>query len=162
IVAAHVADRRRNNRLIALVGYGLSVVSRVVLLLSGGIGMLAALVALLLDRIGKGIRTAPRDAIIAGHTRREHLGAAFGVHRSMDAVGALIGPLIGAGLLWLLPFRFDWLFTISLLFGFAGIAVFRIGVTEPPVSVAETSSAGLAPPAAERPLAWLRLVVADK
>jgi MFS family permease len=131
VVAGYIADRRRHNRAVAFLGYALSVASRVGLMLSVSFGMLLALLSLLLDRIGKGIRTAPRDAIIAGHTPPESLGAAFGVHRSMDAAGALIGPLLGAALLWWFPFRFDWLFGVSLFFGIAGLVVFGTRVLEP-------------------------------
>src|SRR5450755_3231748 len=77
IAAAFFADQRRRNRGVAFAGYALSCVSRVGLLLSASIGMLAAVVSLSMDRVGKGIRTAPRDAIIAGHTPAQSMSAAF-------------------------------------------------------------------------------------
>jgi MFS family permease len=140
VLAALVADRRLANRAIATAGYALSVLSRLGLLLSGSLGLLAAVVSLCIDRFGKGIRTAPRDSLIAGHTPRNQIGASFGVHRSMDAVGAFLGPLIGAAILWLLPFRFDWLFAVSFAFGLAGLIVFRLTVTEPrPDTIADNA-----------------------
>jgi len=131
VAAAYVADRRRDNRGVAFLGYALSALSRIGFLFSGSAGLLLAMVSLCMDRVGKGIRTAPRDALIAGHSRPEQLGAAFGVHRAMDAVGAFVGPLLGAAILWWLPFGFDWLFAASLVFGVAGLVVFRAQVTEP-------------------------------
>ena len=73
-------------------GYGLSALSKPLLALSGGWGQLLG--ARLVDRTGKGLRSAPRDAIIAAATPPAELGRAFGVHRGMDTLGAAIGPLI--------------------------------------------------------------------
>ena len=84
-------------------GYGLSALSRPLLALSGGWGQLLA--ARLIDRTGKGLRTAPRDAIIAAATPAAELGRAFGVHRGMDTLGASIGPLIAFACLPLLGYR---------------------------------------------------------
>ena len=84
-------------------GYGLSALSRPLLALSGGWGQLLA--ARLVDRTGKGLRTAPRDAIIAAATPAAELGRAFGVHRGMDTLGAAIGPLIAFACLPLLGYR---------------------------------------------------------
>ena len=139
VFAAYIADRGRRNRLVALTGYALSCVSRVGLLLSANLGMLAAVLSLSMDRVGKGIRTAPRDAIIAGHTPAQSMGAAFGVHRSMDAVGAFIGPLLGAGLLWWSPQNYEWLFWVSILFGAAGLVVFKTKVHQPSAPVASAT-----------------------
>ncbi len=146
IVAGYLADRRGSNRMVALLGYALSALSRIGLLLGAGTGLLAPLASLCVDRVGKGIRTAPRDTIIAGHTAPEALGAAFGVHRSMDAAGALLGPLVGGCVLWLMPDRYDLLFGISFVFGVAGVLVFHARVPEParPSSDAPNSSAGAA------------------
>jgi sugar phosphate permease len=143
VVAAYFADRRRNNRGIALLGYALSAVSRLGLIASGSLGLLVAMVSLCIDRVGKGIRTAPRDAIIAGHTPPAAMGAAFGVHRALDAVGAFVGPLVGAALLWLMPGRFEGLFWASFVFGVVGVLVFRARATEPRVAPTQPN---VAPP----------------
>ena len=84
-------------------GYGLSALSKPLLALSGGWGQLLA--ARLVDRTGKGLRSAPRDAIIAAATPPAELGRAFGVHRGMDTLGAAIGPLIAFACLPLLGYR---------------------------------------------------------
>ncbi len=133
VAAGAVADRRHANHRVALLGYGLSVLSRVGFLLAGAAGLLLALASLCMDRIGKGIRTAPRDALIAGHVPRAQLGAAFGLHRAMDAGGALAGPLLGAALLaWPAGGGYIGLFAASALAGAAGWLVFRARVPEAP------------------------------
>ncbi len=137
--AGYLADKRQNNKGVALLGYLLSVIARVGLLLSVSAGMLLAALSLFADRIGKGIRSAPRDALIAGHTPKEALGAAFGIHRSMDAFGAMIGPLLAAGLLWWRPQGFNLIFGLSIGFGILGLFVLWRFVTEPALPLSEDS-----------------------
>ena len=158
VMAAYFADRRRNNRGIALLGYALSTISRLGLIASGSLGLLVAMVALCIDRVGKGIRTAPRDAIIAGHTLPSAMGAAFGVHRALDAVGAFVGPLVGAALLWLMPGHFEGLFWASFVFGVLGVLVFRARATEPCIAPTQPDAV-LASPGLG---AMLRLMLGNK
>jgi MFS family permease len=80
-----------------MLGYGLSAAAKPPLGLVGAWPM--ALGLRFLDRVGKGIRTSPRDALIAQVTPPEIRGRAYGVHRAMDHAGAVVGPLIGAGLI---------------------------------------------------------------
>jgi MFS family permease len=75
-----------------------------------------------LDRIGKGIRTAPRDSIISLHTPTALLGTAFGVHRALDAAGALLGPLVAFLLLAQIPGAFDVLWIVSFIVACLGVA----------------------------------------
>jgi Na+/melibiose symporter-like transporter len=77
----------------------------------------------LVDRTGKGIRTAPRDALIALSSAPSALATAFGVHRAMDTAGAMLGPLVAFGLLLIAPARFDAIFVVSLCFAVLGLAV---------------------------------------
>jgi MFS family permease len=97
LVAGRLADRGVDAKSLVLGGYGLSNATRPL------IGLAAAWSAVLLlrflDRVGKGLRTAPRDALIAGATEVTQRGRAFGFHRSMDHAGAMIGPLIAFALL---------------------------------------------------------------
>ena len=87
---------RRSRRPVVAFGYGLAAAAKVVVALAVVWPMvLAARVA---DRIGKGIRGAPRDALIADDVDAEHRGRAYGFHRSLDTAGAVLGPLIGLGL----------------------------------------------------------------
>ena len=86
----------------------------------------------MIDRIGKGIRTAPRDAIISLSTPADGLGTAFGVHRALDTAGAMLGPLIAFGLLTLAPDAFDAVFVVSFFFAMIGLGLLVLFVRNPP------------------------------
>ena len=86
---------------------------------------------LLVDRLGKGLRTSPRDAMISIATPQRSWGTAFGLHRTLDAAGALIGPLLAFGLLWLLPGDFNAIFVLSVGFAMVGLAVIVAFVRNP-------------------------------
>jgi MFS family permease len=117
-----VADRWRRHKDVAVAGYALSALSRLGLLAAGGVPALVT-AAILADRTGKGIRTAPRDALISLSTPRESLGAAFGVHRALDTLGALLGPVAAFVLLMLAPGAFDAVFVVSFCTGLVGLAI---------------------------------------
>jgi len=120
--AGFAADRSGRHKSVAVTGYGLSAVSRLGLIVAGGAAVGLSF-AVLVDRIGKGIRTGPRDALISLSTRREALGVAFGVHRAMDTAGAMLGPLVAFGLLALVPGAYDAVFVVSLCFGVMAVGV---------------------------------------
>jgi MFS family permease len=129
VAAGTFADSRRKHKEVAVAGYAASAACRLLILAAGSAwSTIAGVVAL--DRLGKGIRTAPRDALIAQSTPRESLATAFGVHRSMDAAGAMLGPVVAFALLMAVPYRFDLLFTAS--FGFAVLGVGAIVLLLPP------------------------------
>jgi MFS family permease len=117
-----VADRRRARKGVAALGYGISALTRLGLVVAGGWWMATAAV-LWLDRLAKGLRTAPRDALIALSSSAERRGEAFGVHRAMDTAGAVAGPLIAFVLLASAPGAFDAVFAVSLTFAVAGFGV---------------------------------------
>lgn len=97
-VAGGLSDRRGGRRLPwVLAGYTATAVSRPLLALAPGWGMVLA--ARLVDRTGKAIRNAPRDALLRDSTPDDRLGSAFGFHRAMDTAGATFGPLVAVGLL---------------------------------------------------------------
>jgi MFS family permease len=122
-----VSDRWQRHKEVAAIGYGLSAVCKVGLVAVGAsIGAIGSLVAV--DRVGKGLRTAPRDALISLSSTKAGLATAFGVHRAMDSAGAMLGPLIAFGILLLAPARFDAVFVISTLFAFLGLAVLVLAV----------------------------------
>jgi MFS family permease len=122
LISGFAADRRRRHKEIASLGYGISAFCKLGLALVGGAA--AAIGGLvMLDRIGKGIRTAPRDALISLSSKRESLGTAFGVHRAMDTTGAMLGPLVAFGLLAMAPFAFDSIFLVSFCIALAGLGV---------------------------------------
>ena len=121
IAAGLMADRSKRHKEIALAGYGLSAICRLAMLAAGGVwGWLIAITGV--ERIGKGIRTAPRDALISLNTPPNLMASAFSVHRAMDAGGALLGPLIAFILLAQLPGAFDVLWVASFLFALLGVA----------------------------------------
>ncbi|MGN9792882.1 MFS transporter [Streptomyces sp. OZ13] len=125
LAGGHAADRGGRHKRVAGAGYALSAFSRLGLLLAGGAtgGIAAALAA---DRIGKGIRTAPRDAMITLSGPPETLGRAFGVHRAMDTTGALLGPLAAFGLLWATADAYDAVFVVSFCIGLLGVVLLAL------------------------------------
>ena len=129
LLAGVAADRKGRHKPVAVAGYAISAVCKLGLLLVGS--SLAALSAVVYaDRVGKGIRTAPRDAMISLSTKREELGLAFGVHRAMDTAGAMLGPLLAFGLLVPAPRRYDAIFVVSFCFAIVGVAVIALLVRD--------------------------------
>ncbi|WP_102191645.1 MFS transporter [Microbacterium aurantiacum] len=122
LLGGHLADRWSQHKLVAGIGYGLSAVCKPFLLLSGA-STTALSATLVIDRIGKGIRTAPRDALISLSVDDAHQGRAFGVHRAMDTAGALMGPLVAFALLWLVADAFDAVFMVSFCVATLGVIV---------------------------------------
>lgn len=136
--AGFLADRYKRQKDVAAAGYGLSAASRLGLMASGG--ALAGIAAfVLVDRIGKGIRTAPRDALISLSVPRERLGAAFGVHRAFDTGGALLGPLLAFGLLAVAPRAFDVVFLPSFSVALIGLGVIVLFVENRQVDLKGTA-----------------------
>ena len=134
VASGVLADRWRRHKEVAALGYGLSAACRLLILVAGNAwGIIAAIITL--DRIGKGIRTAPRDSLISQRSPEPELATAFGVHRAMDAVGAMLGPVLAFALLALMPRRFDVLFVAS--FGVAIIGLGSITLFVPSVVTGE-------------------------
>ena len=128
-----LADRWQRNREVAAAGYGLSAVCKLGLLAAGNAwGVLSGVIAL--DRIGKGIRTAPRDALISLSSDPQRLGLAFGVHRAFDTVGALIGPLAAFAILTALPHSYDLIFVASFFIAITGLAALLLFVRNVPAA----------------------------
>jgi MFS family permease len=98
IFSGWLSDRWRTRKGLAVAGYALSALSKFGFYAAGGWGMIA--VARWADRVGKGIRTAPRDALIADSIGDQHRGLAFGFHRAADTAGAMLGVLIALGVVW--------------------------------------------------------------
>jgi MFS family permease len=122
-----VSDAGQRHKQVAVIGYGLSAACRAGLLVVGPAW--SNLVAvLMLDRIGKGIRTAPRDALITLSSNRERLGEAFGAHRALDTIGAMLGPVVAFGILGLVPGAYNATFVVSLAFAIIGVAIITLFV----------------------------------
>lgn len=117
-----IADRSRRYKEIAVIGYGLSALCRPALLVAGAswTGLAAIIVV---DRTGKGIRTAPRDAMISLSSARERLGVAFGVHRALDTFGALLGPVLAFFILSRAAGAYDAVFVVSVCAAVLGLGV---------------------------------------
>jgi MFS family permease len=121
------ADRWQRYKEVAGLGYALSAVSKLAMLAVGPAWTaLAAIV--LIDRTGKGIRTAPRDALISLSSSPRALGLAFGVHRALDTCGAMLGPLMAFAILSALPNAFDLIFVASFCAAIVGLGVLGLFV----------------------------------
>jgi len=122
-----LSDRLGRRRPFVLVGYGLSGVGKLFIAVAGVWGV--ALAGRVVDRMGKGIRTAPRDALIGASTRPGEQGLAFGLHRSMDTMGAALGPLIALVCLELgVPFR--WVLGLAVVPALLSVVVILLFVRE--------------------------------
>jgi MFS family permease len=140
VASGFIADRWRKPKEVAGAGYGISAVGKIALVAAGNtIGGIGAIVAF--DRIGKGVRTAPRDALISLSSSKAGLATAFGVHRAMDSAGAMLGPLIAFGILLAAPARFDAVFVVSTLFAVLGVAVLILTVQGKPKRAPREGSA---------------------
>jgi MFS family permease len=127
VASGFVSDRWRRPKGVAGLGYGLSAIGKVALVGAGNtLGGIGAIIAV--DRVGKGIRTAPRDALISLSSAKDRLATSFGVHRAMDSVGAMLGPLVAFGIHFVAPARFDAVFVVSTLFAVLGLAVLILNV----------------------------------
>ncbi|MGH9037449.1 MAG: MFS transporter [Acidimicrobiia bacterium] len=121
IAGGVVADRRRRYKEVAGFGYGLSAACKLGLLASQAWGVTTAV--LFADRTGKGIRTAPRDALISLSSPKDRLAESFGVHRALDTAGALLGPVVAFVVLGVAPRAYDAVFVASFCAGLIGLGV---------------------------------------
>jgi MFS family permease len=121
------SDRLRRRKPLVVTGYALAAASR--LLIGAASAWTAVLTARLIDRTGKGMRSAPRDAMISDVTPPENRGRAFGFHRALDHAGAIIGPLLAMALLTVVSMR--QLFFIAVIPGFIGVLLLIIALREP-------------------------------
>ena len=138
------SDRFRTRRLPMFLGYGFSLAARPFVAVAGSWEMVLG--ARFLDRVGKGVRTAPRDAVLEDSTPVEMRGRAYGVHRAMDTAGAAVGPAVAMILLSVFAWQIRSVFWISILPGLVAllcIAFIRDEIPERP-SGARTPSLRLA------------------
>ncbi|WP_225847055.1 MFS transporter [Streptomyces sp. HPF1205] len=121
LTGGHLADRVRDHKLVAGLGYGLSALCKPLLLVARSLGPLGLVLAL--ERTGKGLRTSPRDALISLSTPPEHRGRAFGVHRAMDTTGAVLGPMTAFLILRAAADGYDAVFGVSACVAVLGVLV---------------------------------------
>ncbi|HEX7891168.1 MAG TPA: MFS transporter [Ramlibacter sp.] len=114
---------------LAVLGYGMGAASKPLFALATTSGLVLA--ARLIDRVGKGMRGAPRDALVAELAAPEQRGAAYGLRQSLDTIGAFLGPLIAIGLMLLWANDFHAVFWVAVIPGVLSVALLLFGVREP-------------------------------
>ncbi len=130
LFAGAISDYTRRRKPLVVAGYALATISKPMFALAGSVGMV--FFARTIDRIGKGIRGAPRDALITDMTPAAIRGAAFGLRQSLDTVGALLGPLIAVVVLAATASNFTWVFAVATIPAAIALGVLVIGVRETP------------------------------
>jgi MFS family permease len=129
VFSGTLSDYLGKRKELALFGYGLAALTKPLFALASGIGLV--LTARLLDRVGKGMRGAPRDALIADITPPQLRGASFGLRQALDTVGAVLGPLLAVGLMLLWADDFRAVFWVAVIPGVLAVALLLFGVQEP-------------------------------
>ena len=124
-----ISDWFGRRKPLAVLGYGLGAATKPLFALATGPGLIFT--ARLLDRVGKGIRGAPRDALVADIAPPEQRGAAFGLRQSLDTVGAFVGPLLAVGLMLLWANDFRAVFAVAIIPAVLCVLLLVLGVKEP-------------------------------
>ncbi|MFE0377121.1 MFS transporter [Streptomyces inhibens] len=145
LAGGHLADRGGRHKAAAAAGYGLSALCKPALLLVHSVPLISVVLAA--DRTGKGLRTAPRDAMISLASTPQTQGRSFGVHRAMDTAGALLGPVAAFAILRVTAGGYDAVFTVSFCVAVTGVLVLLLFVP------GRTPTAGTSAPAARVSLA---------
>lgn len=129
IFSGALSDYFGKRKGLALFGYTLGALTKPLFAIAPTTGIV--LTARLLDRVGKGLRGAPRDALVADVTPPEIRGAAFGLRQSLDTIGAFLGPLLAVGLMLMWANDFRAVFWIAVVPGFLAVILLIIGIKEP-------------------------------
>ncbi|CAG9248151.1 MFS transporter [Paraburkholderia caribensis] len=129
VFSGALSDYLGNRKWLAVAGYGLGALSKPLFAIAPTLGLVVT--ARVIDRIGKGIRGAPRDALVADVTPPDLRGAAFGLRQSLDTVGAFLGPLLAAAimLVWANDFRLA--FWLAVIPAVLAVALLTVGIKEP-------------------------------
>jgi len=129
VFSGAISDRFGKRKLLAGIGYGLGALTKPVFPLATGLEWLVG--ARFVDRIGKGIRGAPRDALVADVTPAQLRGAAYGLRQTLDTIGAFTGPLLAMLLMWWTANNYQLVFWLAVLPAFIAVAILVIFVKEP-------------------------------
>ncbi|MET4257467.1 MFS family permease [Bradyrhizobium sp. S3.12.5] len=129
IFSGALSDWLGRRKLLAALGYGLAALTKPLFPLAPSVGWLVA--ARFIDRVGKGIRGAPRDALIADISPAGLRGASFGLRQSLDTVGAFVGPLAAIGLMWWTADHFAAVFWVAVVPAFLSFGLIAFAVNEP-------------------------------
>jgi MFS family permease len=124
-----LSDWLGNRKVLAAIGYGLGAFTRPIFALAPTIGWLMA--ARFIDRVGKGIRGAPRDALVADMSPQHLRGASFGLRQSLDTIGSFLGPLVAIALMWMTANHFSTVFAIAAIPAFLSLGLILVAVREP-------------------------------
>jgi len=119
IYAGRFSDKIQKRKPFMILGYGLSVATRPLYLLASSVSGVAGI--RVADRVGKGLREAPRDAIISLSTSKEEMGRAFGYHRMLDTLGGILGPLVAYLILRAYPEGFNIVFIVAFVIGLLAV-----------------------------------------
>jgi MFS family permease len=138
IFSGALSDYIGKRKVLAALGYGLAAFTKPIFPLAPSIGWLVT--ARFVDRVGKGIRGAPRDALIADLSPDDLRGASYGLRQSLDTVGAVLGPLLALTLMYVLADNFTAVFWIAVVPAFASFAVISLWVQEPERPTTKESS----------------------
>jgi MFS family permease len=133
-----LSDYLGKRKALAVLGYGLGALSKPLFAMAGSIN--AVLAARFIDRIGKGVRGAPRDALLADLTPAPIRGAAFGLRQALDTVGAFIGPLLAIALMLALSGNFRKIFWFAVIPGAISVLLLAFGIDEPKTTGARGQS----------------------
>lgn len=134
-----LSDYTGKRKSLAVLGYGLGALSKPLFALALSVNWVLA--ARFMDRIGKGIRGAPRDALVADLAPPEMRGAAFGLRQSLDTVGAFLGPLLGIALMLVWDGDFRTVFWFAVIPASVAVLLLMFGVEEPGASAGERKPA---------------------
>ncbi|MGA0564455.1 MFS transporter [Ancylobacter sp. VNQ12] len=129
VFSGALSDRLGKRKFLAALGYGMAAFTKPIFPLATTVGWLIA--ARFIDRVGKGIRGAPRDALVADISPVHLRGASFGLRQSLDTVGAFLGPLLAIILMWLTTDKFTVVFWIAVVPAFLSFALILVAVREP-------------------------------
>ncbi|MFH1818946.1 MAG: MFS transporter [Pseudomonadota bacterium] len=129
VFSGTLSDYLGKRKGLAVFGYALGALSKPLFAVASTVGIV--LTARLLDRVGKGVRGAPRDALVADVTPPHLRGAAFGLRQSLDTVGAFLGPLLAVGLMLLWANDFRAVFWVAVIPGLMAVALLFFGLREP-------------------------------
>jgi MFS family permease len=131
VFSGTLSDYLGKRKLLAVLGYGLGALSKPLFALAGTVD--AVLGARFIDRVGKGLRGAPRDAMVADLTPESIRGAAYGLRQALDTVGAFIGPLLAILLMLLWKDNFRRIFWLAVIPGSIAVMLLEFGVEEPQI-----------------------------
>lgn len=130
VFSGTLSDYLGRRKGLAVLGYAMGALTKPVFAMASGLGAVVA--ARFIDRVGKGIRGAPRDALIADITPPDQRGAAFGLRQSLDTVGAFLGPLLATALMLLWANDFRAVFWVAVVPGLLAVLLLVVGVHEAP------------------------------